>query len=104
MHPLLTRLRRCLRKKTSFQRIIVLNCILPDKVVFIEEQIGSYFVDPPPFDLEAGFQDSNCVTPILFVLTPGADPMTELLKVAEKNGMSGNRLFSISLGQGQGPS
>jgi dynein heavy chain, axonemal len=69
---------------------------------FISEQMGSKFIDPPPFDLKACFDDSNCISPLIFVLSPGADPMTELMKVAERVGKA-KQLFSVSLGQGQGP-
>jgi len=91
----------------TFQKLILLRCIRPDKVVpavmmYIMEKIGQTFIEPPPFDLLAGYKDSTCTTPILFVLTPGADPMTELLRVANDLGM-GSSLFAVSLGQGQGP-
>lgn len=65
--------------------------------------MGSSFIEPPPFDLRACYEDSTCSTPLIFVLTPGADPMTELLRVADELGFGGKRLASISLGQGQGP-
>ncbi len=65
--------------------------------------MGTSFIEPPPFDLRACYEDSTCSTPLIFVLTPGADPMTELLRVAEELGFGGKKLASISLGQGQGP-
>jgi len=90
-----------------FMRLIILRCIRPDSVVpavmhFVKEMIGQQFIEPPPFDLMAGYNDSNCATPLIFVLTPGAAPMTELLILAEELGFS-KKLSAISLGQGQGP-
>lgn len=55
---------------------------------------------PPPAPLFPASQDSTCLTPLIFVLSPGSDPMSALLKYAD-----GLRLScqAISLGQGQGP-
>ncbi|KAG6609727.1 Axonemal dynein heavy chain [Phytophthora cinnamomi] len=91
----------------AFQRIIVLRCLRPDKVIpavmsFVATQMGQRFIEPQPFDLKAGFDDSNCSTPLIFVLTPGADPMSELLKLAAELGFN-KKFVAISLGQGQGP-
>ncbi|RLN55940.1 hypothetical protein BBJ29_006588 [Phytophthora kernoviae] len=91
----------------AFQRIIVLRCLRPDKVIpavmsFVASEMGQRFIEPQPFDLKAGFDDSNCSTPLIFVLTPGADPMSELLKLAAELGFN-KKFVAISLGQGQGP-
>jgi dynein heavy chain len=50
------------------------------------------------------WKDSDARTPIIFVLSPGADPTTSLLKYKSelnKNGLNID-LDIISLGQGQG--
>lgn len=78
-------------------------CNVCECVTCAEQEMGASFTEPPPFDLRACYEDSSCSTPLIFVLTPGADPMTELLRVADELGFGGKKLASISLGQGQGP-
>ena len=54
------------------------------------------------FNLEESYEASSCDTPLVWVLSPGSDPMSELLALADKVGF-GRKLRGISLGQGQGP-
>ena len=91
----------------EFEKLLLLRCFRPDKVIpcvmsFVSASIGKRFIEPQPFDLMAGYNDSNCATPLIFVLTPGADPMSELLKLANELGFH-KKFVAISLGQGQGP-
>merc|ERR1719471_1049404 len=52
--------------------------------------------------MKAVFADSSAKTPLIFVLSPGVDPTSSLLSLAENSGMA-NRFHALSLGQGQAP-
>lgn len=95
-------------KMTGLQKLIALRLVRPDKIIpkvvtFVTENLGQQYTEPPPFDLSGAFDDSDCCSALVFVLSPGSDPMAALLKFAETQGMGGDRTQSISLGQGQGP-
>ncbi|KAJ8614220.1 hypothetical protein CTAYLR_001132 [Chrysophaeum taylorii] len=92
-------------KLQGLRRLCVLRCIRPDKVSlavqhFVIEVKGAKFVTPPPFDLQACFKESQRTTPLVFVLSPGSDPMAAILQAAAAET---REVRSISLGQGQGP-
>ncbi len=63
--------------------------------------MGQQFVEPPTFDLPGSYADSLSTTPLIFVLSPGADPMMALLKFGETMGVFDERIKTVSLGQGQ---
>uniref|UniRef100_A0A3Q2Y6N0 Uncharacterized protein n=1 Tax=Hippocampus comes TaxID=109280 RepID=A0A3Q2Y6N0_HIPCM len=95
-------------KLSDLQKMIIVRCLRPDKIVpavnkYVITKLGKNFVQPPPFDLSKSYMDSNATIPLVFVLSPGADPMASLLKFATDKDMGGNNFQSISLGQGQGP-
>jgi len=48
--------------------------------------MGNKFVEPPPFDLAKIYLDSSYLTPLIFILSPGADPFASLNSFAEKMG------------------
>ncbi len=50
---------------------------------FIVHRLGARFVEPPTFDLGLSYRDSRCFTPLVFVLSPGADPLQTLFKFAQ---------------------
>ena len=89
----------------EFQKMLVLRVAPPrqaraDHLAVRRDELGQKYIEPPPFDLEGTFADSTSTSPLVFILSPGVDPMLELLKFAESKG---RKVDSISLGQGQGP-
>ncbi|XP_033642613.1 dynein heavy chain 3, axonemal-like [Asterias rubens] len=75
----------------DIQKLIILRIIRPDKVVpavsnFIVKRMGHAYIEPPTFDLTRSYQDSSHSTPLIFVLSPGADPMAGLMKFAVEKG------------------
>jgi len=93
--------------ESPFRRIIILKIIRPDKIVAAiqnliveEKELGEQFIRPPPFDLKKNYEEARCNTPIILILSPGADPMAELDKLSKHPSVR-KRMTSLSLGQGQ---
>jgi dynein heavy chain len=92
---------------TPFQRLVILKVFRSEKLVFgipkyVEETLGREFIIPPAFDLASAFKDSGPMTPMIFVLSSGADINMYLNDLARNLGFF-DKMRSISLGQGQGP-
>jgi dynein heavy chain len=95
----------CMQGLEGLQDVMVMRAVRPDRVVpalleFITNELGERYVSPPPFDLAGSYADSNNLSPLIFVLSPGADPGSALMKFAGEKDKTVN---AISLGQGQGP-
>ena len=62
------------------------------------------YVQPPITDYHAIFRASTPLTPVVFILSPGADPAFDLFKLGEEIGFKpGAKLKYMALGQGMGP-
>ncbi|KAM6325251.1 LOW QUALITY PROTEIN: dynein axonemal heavy chain 1 [Podargus strigoides] len=91
----------------AFQKLLVLRCLRGDKITnamqdFVALHLDQRFIEPQTTDLSVVFKESAATTPLVFVLSPGTDPATDLYKFAEEMEFS-KKLSAISLGQGQGP-
>ena len=91
----------------ELQKMLLVRSLRSDRVPFcvtkfIVNNLGSKFVEPPILDLSAVYDDSLPKTPIIFVLSPGVDPSTNLAALAEKMDFR-KQFLPLSLGQGQAP-
>ncbi|KAL0235780.1 hypothetical protein GEMRC1_002362 [Eukaryota sp. GEM-RC1] len=89
-----------------FKRLLIMRCIRSDKVVeavqeYVTAILGRKYIIPPTFDLASSFRDSSALSPLIFVLSAGADPAGDLFDFADKMRMR-SKLANVSLGQGQG--
>lgn len=96
------------QRLSLFQQLCLLRCFRTDRVYnavtsFVIKNMGEKYVMPPVVNFNNIFEQSSPTSPVVFILSPGADPQSDLQKLAESRGFGGNRLKFLSLGQGQGP-
>ncbi|KAK2964418.1 putative Dynein axonemal heavy chain 6 [Blattamonas nauphoetae] len=94
-------------KLTPFQKLILIRIILPQSlnvsmIEYVKMQLGQTFAESPSLNLTRAYSDSSESSPIIFILSSGADPTPHFQRLAQQMNYS-NRLRIISLGQGQGP-
>ena len=95
------------KKLSKFQNLTFLKILRPEKVYksvekFVRDKMGRKFVEPAAFSLETCFYDSCNYKPLIFILSQGEDPLRHFHKLSRKLYMN-NKIYSVSLGQGQGP-
>ncbi|XP_044541337.1 dynein axonemal heavy chain 10 [Gracilinanus agilis] len=91
---------------TDFQKLLILRCFRVDRVYravtdYVTVTMGEKYVQPPMISFEAIFEQSTPNSPIVFILSPGSDPASDLMKLADRCGFGGNRLKFLAMGQGQ---
>ncbi|XP_054851851.1 dynein axonemal heavy chain 10 [Eublepharis macularius] len=91
---------------TNFQKLLLLRCFRVDRVYravtdYVTLTMGVKYVQPPVISFEAIFEQSTPNSPIVFILSPGSDPASDLMKLADRTGFGGNRLKFLAMGQGQ---
>ncbi|CAH1986862.1 unnamed protein product [Acanthoscelides obtectus] len=96
------------KNKTALQRLCMMRALRPDRMIyammaFIEEKLGSKYVDNKTLEFEKSFEEASQSTPIFFILSPGVNPLKDVEELGEKLGFTldkGN-FHNVSLGQGQ---
>lgn len=58
------------------------------------------YVQPPVINFDAIYEQSTPYSPIVFILSPGSDPGSDLMKLAERSGF-GDKFKFLAMGQGQ---
>ncbi|XP_024360686.2 dynein-1-alpha heavy chain, flagellar inner arm I1 complex [Physcomitrium patens] len=66
--------------------------------------MGEKYIMPPVLDYKAIHTQSSSMMPIVFILSPGADPAFDIFNLGEEMGFKpGQKLKYMALGQGMGP-
>ena len=94
-------------KLDSFDKLLLIKALRPEKLMFafgnyVKNALSEYFMQSPAVNMDTLYSDSEARTPVIFVLSQGADPTNALLKYARDKGYF-EHTDTISLGQGQGP-
>jgi dynein heavy chain len=96
------------KNKTALQKLCMLRALRPDRMtyairLYVEEKLGSKYVEGRSVDFEVSYQESGPATPVFFVLSPGVDPLKDVEALGKKLGFTFNaqNFHNVSLGQGQ---
>ena len=89
------------------EKLPVMRCFRPDRVynavkIFVMQILGEKFVQPPVLDYARIYAQSTAFSPMVFILSPGADPQSDIQKFCDEMEMT-DRFKFVALGQGQGP-
>jgi dynein heavy chain len=70
---------------SQFEVLLLLRCLRMDRVMvgithFVVASLGERYVSPPLLDYAAIYRQSSPTTPVVFVLSPGADPAFDVFR------------------------
>jgi dynein heavy chain len=79
-------------EQMPFQKMLVVRVIRPDRVInsiknFIIDKMNDYYVKSPPISFMKIYEGSTCKTPIVFILSPGADPFSDVSLLVDSTGL-----------------
>lgn len=96
-------------KLSMLEKLLLLRCVRQDRISisatrFVVAHLGEKYVQPPVIDYHHIYKSSSPNTPVVFILSPGADPAFDIFKLGDELGFKpGNKLKYMALGQGMGP-
>jgi dynein heavy chain len=85
----------------AFERMCLVKCFRPDRIQdcvtqFVIQKIGEGYVQPPVLNFNHVLKMSSPNTPVVFILSPGADPAYSIFELADIEGMSPPKLKYVS--------
>uniref|UniRef100_A0A803T9B7 Dynein axonemal heavy chain 17 n=1 Tax=Anolis carolinensis TaxID=28377 RepID=A0A803T9B7_ANOCA len=96
------------KNKTALQKLCMMRCMRPDRMTyavknFVEEKMGSKFVEGRSVEFSKSYEESSISTPIFFILSPGVDPLKDVEALGKSLGFTidNGKIHNVSLGQGQ---
>ena len=90
---------------SDFLRLLIIKVLRPDKLIsainiWISNSIGPEFIEAPGYNLAKSFKESSNIIPIVFILSPGSDPINDIKDFTVAMGFERKFEF-VSLGRGQ---
>ncbi|KAI9021920.1 dynein heavy chain and region D6 of dynein motor-domain-containing protein [Hyaloraphidium curvatum] len=88
---------------TPFQKFVLVRSFSPDRTIaaakqYVESSMGSHYITSQVLELEALLGESRPETPLIGLLSPGADPSSDIEALSKRMRME---IKAISMGQGQ---
>jgi len=85
---------------------MLIRCFRIDRIYrgiinYIIKIMGKQYITPPHVSFDMIFEESTPTMPVVFILSPGSDPTSELMKLADRYGYGGGKFRYLSLGQNQ---
>lgn len=85
---------------------MLLRCFRMDRVyraisTYITDIMGERYITPPVINFDEIYEQTATNTPVVFILSPGSDPTSDLMKLARRFDVADECFKYISLGQGQ---
>ncbi|CAB3241075.1 unnamed protein product [Arctia plantaginis] len=96
------------KNKTPLQRLCMMRALRPDRMTYavaayIEEKMGSKYVENRTVEFSKSFEETSPTTPIFFILSPGVNPLKDVEALGKVMGFTADNgnFHNVSLGQGQ---